>query len=805
MSDIFIVEGRMSIFYKTPFFVLVFLTLVMPAFSQTLKKCFEGSVKDANDAVIIGADVLLTDSNKKPLELTRTDAEGEFRLGCFENGEYFLTISNKGMAAVEKKINFSKNAAQVSVIVLEMQSISEVVQVDIEPIYVTSASETVTKTATPLRDLPQSVEIVNRQMIDSQAVRSMQDALSNVTAVSVAQGEGRRDQFFIRGFSAIGDQFVDGVRDDALYYRDLANIEQIEVVKGPSAALLGRGSSGGIINRVTKKPNVYQKFGSFEGIFGSYGLKRGNFDFGSPIIGEKLAFRLIAAVEETGSFRHYYNEERYNFAPSLVWKPSAKTDITLQVEYLNDTRTPDRGIPSFRGRAIEVPVGTYYGSPEKDRIQNKVDSQALKIEHRMTNQWTIRNNFRRIGYDTDYYNTYSNGICLLQLDNSCTTSISSGISENDNGLRVVRGQYSGKFKQKNYFDQTEIVGLFVTGGITHTILAGFEYGVQDKETVRTNNAAAPQVALLDPDLSGPIQERSLRNFSRFSGQTIGLYFQDQLTLSKHWNALIGVRFDNFRQKLDDLLPANADLKRIDKQWSPRAGLVFQPNDWLSFYGSFSRSFQPSGENLSLAVNDQELGPELTRNYEAGIKTTIVPRKLNANIAVFHLQRDNIKTNDPLNVGRLILVGEQRTIGLEVNFSGAPFEKFDFVAGYALLDARITRSNSTSGGVSLEGRFAQLTPRNSGNFWMTYELPKQFRIGLGGNIRSKTFTSTNNLVTLPGYARFDASVSWRAEKHYEIAINLKNILNRKYLETAHNDNQIMPGAPVNGSVSLRYRW
>ncbi len=805
MREILSNRSRTFIIYKLTILTVIILTLSLSAFSQSLEKCFQGSVKDANNAVIIGANILLKDAGGKTIERTQTDVNGEFRLGCFEKGEYVLTISNEGMSPVEKKINFTKENLQVSDIVLETQGISEVVTVEIEPSFVTSTSQSVTKTATPLRDIPQSVEIVNRQLIDSQAVRSMQDALYNVTAVSVAQGEGRRDQFFIRGFSAIGDQFVDGVRDDALYYRDLANIEQIEVVKGPSAALFGRGSSGGIINRVTKKPDLYQRLGTFEGIFGSYGLKRGNFDFGSPIANEKLAFRFVGAVEETGSFRHFFKENRYNIAPSLAWKPSEKTDITFQFEYLNDKRTPDRGIPSFRGRAVNVPIGTYYGFPEEDEITSKVNSQVLKIEHKLTNFWTIRNNFRRIDYDTNYYNTYSNGICLLLANSSCTSSIPNGISENDERLRVIRGQYSGYFKQKNYFNQTEIVGIVETAGIQHTLLGGVEFGFQNKETLRTNNTTPVPVRLINPDLSFRVPDGSLRDLNEFDGNTFGIYFQDQITFNKNWKALIGARYDNFKQELNNLLSENADLNRTDKQWSPRLGLVYQPNEMLSFYGSYSRSFQPSGENLSLAANNEELEPETTQNYEAGIKATIQPLRLNATLAIFRLNRDNIKTNDPLNPGQLILVGEQRTNGLELTFSGSPFQKFDFVAGYALLDARITKSNSVSGGVLLEGRFAQLTPRNSGNFWLTYQLPKQFRLGFGGNVRSKTFTSTNNLVTLPGYARFDASLSWRSEKHYEIAFNLKNILNRKYFETAHNDHQITPGAPINGSISLRYRW
>lgn len=803
-SDLF-KQSAAIITYKLLFFTLIIFALSLSAFSQNLEKCFQGSVKDLNSDSVVGARVILKDANGKTIERTQTDAGGEFTLGCFEKGEYVLQITNQGMSPVEKKIDFTGEKIQVSDVVLETGGVTEVVTVEIEPAFITSVSQTVTKTATPLRDVPQSVEIVNRELIDSQAVRSMQDALYNVTAVSVAQGEGRRDQFFIRGFSAIGDQYVDGIRDDALYYRDLANIEQIEVVKGPSAALFGRGSSGGIINRVTKKPDIYQRLGTIEGIFGSYGLKRGNFDYGQPIINEKLAFRFVGAVEQTGSFRHFFEEKRYNIAPSLAWKPTAKTDVVFQFEYLNDERTPDRGIPSFRGRPVDVPIGTYYGFPELDNITNKVDSQALKIEHQINNFWTIRNTFRRIGYDTDYYTTYSNGICLLQINNSCSTSIPSSISATDNRLRVVRGNYSGAFDQTNYFNQTEAVGIVETFGIQHTFLTGIEIGKQKKKTVRTSDTVASPVTFTNPDLTIRPPDGTLQNLNEFNGDIFGVFIQDQISFNKNWKVLVGIRYDVFKQELDDLLPADADLSRTDKQWSPRVGLVYQPNDWLSFYTSYTRSFQPSGENLSLAANAEELEPEMTRNYEAGIKATFQPLRLNATVAVFRLDRDNIKTNDPLNPGRLILVGEQRTNGLEITLSGAPFEKFDFIAGYSLLDARITKSNSFSGGVPLEGKFAQTTPRNSGNLWMTYQLPKQFRIGFGGNARSKTFTSTNNLVRLPGYARLDASLSWRSEKHYEIAFNVKNMLNREYFETAHNDNQIMPGAPINGSISLRYRW
>ena len=575
MKDILFNRNKAFVTSKLFFVGLIILTLTLSALSQNLEKCFQGSVKDLNGDSIIGASVVLKDANGKTVERTQTDANGEFTLGCFAKGEYVLKIDNEGMSPVEKKIDFTGENLQVSDVILETQGISEVVTVEIEPAFITSTTQSVTKTDTPLRDIPQAVEIVNRELIDSQAVRSMQDALYNVTAVSVAQGEGRRDQFFIRGFSAIGDQYVDGIRDDALYYRDLANIEQIEVVKGPSAALFGRGSSGGIINRVTKKPDLYQRLGTIEGIFGSYGLKRGNFDFGQPIINEKLAFRFVGAAEQTGSFRHFFEEKRYNIAPSLAWKPTAKTDVVFQFEYLNDTRTPDRGIPSFRGRPIDVPLGTYYGYPELDEITNKVDSQALKIEHQINNFWTIRNTFRRIGYDTDYYTTYSNGICLLLANGSCSRSIPSSISANDDRLRVVREHYSGAFDQTNYFNQTEAVGIVETFGHSAHASGRCRNRISEKENRPLRaNTVAPPVTFTNPDLSVRPPDGSLQNLNEFSGDTFGVFFQDQISFNKNWKALVGIRYDNFDQKLDDLLPANSDLEqnRQTVESASRSGL-----------------------------------------------------------------------------------------------------------------------------------------------------------------------------------------------------------------------------------------
>ncbi|HEX8566090.1 MAG TPA: TonB-dependent siderophore receptor [Pyrinomonadaceae bacterium] len=795
-------------FKKLFSFVSISLFFVIPAFAQN-DLSISGAVKDRNGAIVESAEVRLFNATKKTVAETKTNEAGEFRFEV-PAGVYSLVVKKDGMNESVRDVKIS--VSQTLEIFLEPKTLEASVTITSNSEFAEIESQTATKTATPLRDLPLSVEIVGQKLLESQNARSLQDALYNVTAVTVAQGEGRRDQFFIRGFTALGDQFIDGVRDDAPYYRDLANVERIEVVKGPAAVLFGRGSSGGLINRVTKQPNFTNRVGGAEFSFGSYGLKRGSVDYGRPIFGDRLAFRLVGAYEKSGNFRQFYFLDRYNIAPSVAWRPDENTDVAIQFEYLNDHRLPDRGIPSFRGRVLDVPISTYYGAPQFDEVRNRVASQAVRFERRFSDFWLVRNVFRHTGYATDFYNTVPSGVCLFNSATGvCSANVPANVELSDSRLRVSRTHYSSNSKQNNYFNQTETVGVVRALGWQHTFLAGIELGAQDKTTMRFDNETAPQflrnsyVAVFNPILTPLVTRTAPTNNNRFAGRVFGVYFQDQINFSRQWKALIGARFDRFAQKLDDLRPNAIDLERIDKQWSPRVGLVYQPQDWLSLYASWTRSFQPSGENLSLAANNTELKPETTQNYETGIKAAIPKTRLNATLAVFRLDRDNIKTTDPQNPTRLLLVGQQRTDGIEATLFGSPIEKLEIYAGYALLSARILRSNNVSAGVPLEGRRAGLVPQSSGNLWASYQLPRNFRVGFGAFARTKVFTSANNLVTLPGFVRFDASLAWRSEKHYEIGFNLKNLTNRRYYETSNGDNGILAGSPINGSVTLRYRW
>ncbi|MBI2682734.1 MAG: TonB-dependent siderophore receptor [Acidobacteriales bacterium] len=761
--------------------VLAAASLISAAYSSPTPQelvTLEGTVADQTKAVVSGAKVHLLDAKGKTLRSTTTDEAGHFRIDNVASGAYQLRVDFRGLASQTQQIVVANGKAIVASFELATATVTESVTVTAEAIYSESQATTATKTNIPLRDVPQAVTVVNNEMIRSQAATSMQDVLRNVPAVSPHLGEGRRDQVLIRGFSANNDQYVDGVRDDAPYYRDLSGLERIEVMKGPAAALYGRGSAGGVINRVTKKPE-FEMPTLFEiaTSFGSYGAKRTSLDLDKGFTGQDLAFRLTGAWEDSATFRQGSFLDRYNLAPAVLWKPGDRTQVLVQFEYLFDHRLPDRGIPSFQGKPADVDLHTYYGYPQDDFLRNRVNAQSLSAEHRFQ-RFTLRNNFRHTTYDNLFSSTQPNGIAA-------------------NGT-VRRQQYDVKSGQENYFNQTELLSKAATFGVQHELLFGLEYGAQSRGTLRFNGVAS-NVDLVDPVLTQPVYSSSPATNNTFQGTVAGVYVQDQITFSPKWKATVGTRYDHYRQRLDDRNPSNVDLRRIDRAWSPRAGVVYQPTLWSAIYVSISRSFQPSGDGLSLAVNNEQLKPETTTNLEAGTKLDFFGSRLSTTLSVFRLNRSNVKTVDPNDSTKLVLSGQQRTNGVEISFSGSPLRRLEIFGGYAYLDSRVVKANDLT-----KGKRIGLVAPHSMNLWSTYSFANGFGFGGGVTYNDFRYAANDNAVRLPGYTRVDATVYYRKAR-YDVALNLRNIGNVRYIESANNNNQILPGAPVNGLLTVRLRW
>lgn len=663
--------------------------------------------------------------------------------------------------------------------------------------YTPTATSTATKGSAPLRDVPQAVNVVPAQLLRDQGARSMEDALRNVPGVAMSHGDGQRDQVVIRGFTAIADQFVDGVRDDALYFRDLADIERIEVLKGPAAVLYGRGSSGGLINRITKKPQFGETSGEASVGAGSYAWRRATADLNVGI-SDTAAFRLNAAVEDSGSYRDQQFVKRHNFAPSLALKLAPQTDLLLQYTHARDKRLTDFGIPALNGRPVNVAPGTYYGSSnaaQDDTTTSAMQSFTATLNHRFNDDWSVRNVTRVYDYTLDRYNTLPSGT---------TDPVT---------MTVGRSRAFILRDEKGVFNQTDVTWRNQLGGLKQEWLMGMELGQQKKRS-ESVSGGADRVSILNPSAAAPVIPAANYNAdnaipSHTTQDTAALYWQNQITLAPQWKALIGARYDVYGQetRYDRKL---ATLSRTDKKFSPRAGLVWQPSDTVSYYVSYSKSFQPSAEAFALAANNTAAEPEITQNKEIGVKLDLLGGKLNVTGALFNLERTNIKNTDPANPSRQINVGTQRTNGFELTASGRLPGRWDVSAGYAWLDGRMTKSLATTtstqlptAAIAAQGKVPALTPRNSAFLWAMKDLGHGLRVGGGVNYVGARFTSLTNLVTLPGYTTVDAALQYTQGK-WEVDVNIKNLLNRKYYVSAHgsNDNLILPGSPRALQVTLR---
>ncbi|MFV3324887.1 TonB-dependent receptor [Pseudomonas sp. NY15372] len=661
--------------------------------------------------------------------------------------------------------------------------------------YKATESKSALKIDAPLRDIPQTVNVVPESVIKDQGAQSMEDVLKNVPGVGLSNGDGQRDQVTIRGFNAIGDMYIDGVRDDALYFRDLSNIERVEVIKGPAAVLYGRGSSGGLINSVSKKPGFDPKH-EVGMTLDTEGKRRTQFDTGWADPQGNQAYRLTGAFEDSDTFRDDGYIDRKAIAPSAYFRLSDDLELNLGATYLYDKRLIDFGIPALGNRPVDVDRDKRFGSGDADQdyARSEVFSFTASLDYRINDDFTLTNTSRYYHYDLDRNNTLA--------DSSPTRFVTAPNGEllvKLNRGNVARDEYG-------VFNQTELKQQAQLAGMRHNLLYGVEVGYQDKYQRVFNQNNVAQVPVYR-DALVPVPEHAANLSSKGTNyqQTAGFYVQDLIELNDQWKALLGVRYDIFGQEYDDIRATDVDLDRTDKTWSPRVGLVYQPDQIQSYYVSVSRSYQPSGEMFAVNAGNADLEPEKTTNYELGAKWDLLDSKLSVTAAIFRLERTNMRTPDPVTPGLTILAGEQRTDGFEATISGQLSDKWQIYAGYAFLDAEIVKSNAKTNGVSNEGQTPTLTPRNSANVWLVRTLTPQWRVAAGANYVDERYTALDNQVVMPGYTTFDAALLY-SEQHWDMALRLKNAFDRDYYASAHGSvDLITPGAPRTLEASVAYRF
>jgi catecholate siderophore receptor len=675
-----------------------------------------------------------------------------------------------------------------------INQVSQVTQVKIvgtlERGYATKSTSTATKTDTLLRDTPQAITIVSAELMRDQAVQNMADVIRYVPGIVTSQGEGNRDTVIFRGNSSTSDFYIDGVRDDVQYFRDFYNIDSVEVIKGPNAMIFGRGGSGGVINRVSKKPqwNALREV-SFS--VGSNNERRASADLGVAV-NDDVALRLNAMTEESDTFRDGVSIKRSGVNPTVAIRVNADTSVVLGYEHFEDRRNADRGIPSFNGKPFATDPSTFFGNAEASPTRIKVDAFSAVIDHDLGSGMKLRNSTRFADYDKFYQNVYPSGAVSAD------------------GASVAISAYNNATQRKNFFNQTDLTFSFNTGAIEHRIATGIElsrqvtdnfrstgyFGPQEKEkfNVPTNNPGSAPTPTFSPSAT------DASNHS--TATTASFYVQDQIILSQQWQAIVGVRYDHF--KIDFLnRNDNTTIVQTDTPLSPRAGLIYKPFEALSLYASYSIAFVPrAGDQLSsLTPTNSAFDPEKFKNIELGAKWDILPN-LAATAALYRLDRSNVIITDPNDSSKSVLVDGQRSKGLELSLSGKLNPHWSMVGAYAYQDAEITQTQSPS--VVAGARVAQV-PKHTFSLWNRYDFTDNWGAGLGLIYRSSIDASTSNKVTLPGFTRVDTALYYQVNKDVALQINLENLFDKQYFASAHNDNNISPGAPRAIRVGLHAKF
>ena len=761
-------------------FLLAALIVGASATSHAQTTVFRGQIVDPMRAAVAGARISAVAEGRGASVTVLSDADGGFALRL-DAGTYTVTVTSPGFADLSRTVTIPGAAASAGEFVLQLPSYTQSVEVEGR-----AASEPAinpsTKTPTPLRDTPQAVTLVSSELIRDQLMSSVADTINYVPGITSHQGENNRDQVIIRGNSSSADFYVNGVRDDVQYYRDLYNVARVEALKGPNGMMFGRGGGGGVVNRVTKQAG-FTRTGEAMLQTGSFGSRRLTADVNQPLTAT-AALRVNTVVEDSDSFRNGVGLQRYGIAPTVTLMRSDRTALTFDYEHFHDRRVADRGVTSYHGRPADVPLSTFFGNASDSHARADVDLAGASIEHHVAG-FTIRNRTVAGNYDRGYQN-YVPGAAT------------------DDRTRVALSAYNNATARLNVFNQTDVVRTAQTGRVRHTVLAGAEVGRQRSRNFRStgyfdNTATTVLVPFANPATDAPVTYRQSATDAdnRVRTHLAALYVQDQAELSRYVQVIGGARFDRFDLQYHNNRSGDT-LRRVDHLVSPRAGVVLKPVAAASIYGSYSLSSLPSSGDqfASLTAITQQMKPEQFTNYEVGAKWDATA-DLSLTTALYRLDRTNTRATDPADPTRIVQTGSQRTNGFEAGISGTVTRAWKIAGGYAHQNAFVTSATTAA----RAGAQVAQVPHHTFSLWNNYQLLPKVGAGLGIVHRADMFAAIDDTVTLPGYTRADAAVFLSLADRTRLQINVENVFNREYYVNADSNTNISPGSPRAVRVAL----
>ncbi len=652
--------------------------------------------------------------------------------------------------------------------------------------YSSSDGSTATKTPTPLIDVPQSVSVITDDQLQDQAIRQLGDALRYIPGISLETGEGHRDEVFIRGQESSADFYLDGLRDDAQYYRSLYNVERIEVLKGANALIFGRGGGGGVVNRVSKTAKLSDQFAEFEASIDNFGAFALTTDLNQPLSGT-VGARINATYEEFGNARDFYEGRFIGISPTLTAEIGPDTRVTATYSYDDDARVTDRGVPALGGLPLTGYDRAFFGDRDFNFATSEAHIARARIDHRFSADLTANASVQYANYDKVYANV---------------------LPRSTDGTTVDLSGYRDVTQRENLIGQANLVWETGTGSIDHTIMLGLEAGSQDTQNSRqnvlfdtglglTSTATVPlarEIFVPPVSLTDPIRIRDSQL------KTLSIYAQDQIKIGEHLELVGGIRWDRFDLDTVETL-SGVTGSRVDEMVSPRFGVVAKPTETLSIYASYTESFLPQAGDqfLSLTPDTEAFEPEKFTNYELGAKWLLKP-DLFLTAAIFRLDRSNSRAPDPANTGFTILTGASRTEGAEFSLVGNVMKNWEGSLSYTYMDGEL-QTTTTAGAA---GTRLQQLPRHQISAWNRFQVTDRFGFGVGAIYQADQFASYSTDVVLPTYWRFDAAAFYELGDNATLQLNIQNLFNEDYYASAHGDNNIQPGTPFTARVGLRLK-
>ena len=662
--------------------------------------------------------------------------------------------------------------------------------------YLVPEASIATRTDTPLRDIPQSIQVIPRQVIEDQQATSIEEVLENAAGVTfLGNIDAQGIDFAIRGFDSApvlrdGFRLLGFAGSGGATAPEVAILEQVEVLRGPASVLFGQAEPGGVINLVSKQP-LSEPYYNVQIQGGNRGFVSPSIDFSGPVTDDgRVLYRFNALYRQENSFRDFDEDfNRFAIAPTVTWQIGDRTDLTFNLEYINDDDPADFGTVLVGDGDTVIPDDRVINNPD-DTIEKDYLSVGYTLEHRFSENWQLRNRFSFISDEFDY-----SVIDLPFFFDESTGIVSRGFTDRDN-------------EDEFYSLYTNLQGNFSTGPIGHTLLFGVDVSRTESSGFTRFSTTPEFVTFLDifnPDYSSapaPDSESIPIAFgSDITTDRLGIYLQDQIDLLDNLILVAGVRYDTVDQDTTDIV-TDLETNQYDDAVTPRVGLVYQPIEPVSLYANYARSFNPNG---GTDAQGQPFEPEEGRGFEVGIRAEPIENRLAMTLAYFDIVKRNVLVSDPVVPFASVATGEQRSRGVDFDVTGEILPGWNVIASYAYIDAEVTEDTTDIVGNRLIG-----IPEHSASLWTTYEIQsgnlQGLGFGVGFNFIGDRQGDLANSFEADSYFLANAALFYRRD-NWRLGVNIDNLFDSDYIESVNGFRfrQVFPGPPLTVRASVSYTF